>query len=107
VISVSNIFSLKSTNEANYISTEQVALWKKYIAWEKSNPLRTEDLPLLARRVMFAYEQCLLCLSHHPDVWYEAALYLETVAKQMTEKGVKKHITVSTNIIHNSEGKSM
>ncbi|XP_021945266.1 protein suppressor of forked [Folsomia candida] len=65
----------------------QVALWKKYIAWEKNNPLRTEDLTLLARRVMFAYDQCLLCLSHHPDVWYEAALFLENISKLMNEKG--------------------
>ncbi|ODN04266.1 Cleavage stimulation factor subunit 3 [Orchesella cincta] len=65
----------------------QVGLWKKYISWEKSNPMRTEDLTLLAKRVMFAYEQCLLCLSHHPDIWYEAALYLENMAKLHSEKG--------------------
>jgi hypothetical protein len=63
-------------------------LWKKYISWEKTNPTRTEDPTLLCRRVMFAYEQCLLCLGHHPDIWYEAALYLETTAKQLAEKGV-------------------
>ena len=50
--------------------------------------MRTEDIPLLAKRVMFAYEQCLLCLTHHPDIWYEAALYLEHTAKLLTEKGV-------------------
>ena len=51
--------------------------------------MRTEDLTLLAKRVMFAYEQCLLCLTHHPDIWYEAALYLETMAKLLAEKGVR------------------
>lgn len=50
--------------------------------------MRTEDLTLLAKRVMFAYEQCLLCLSHHPDIWYEASLYLENMAKQHNDKGV-------------------
>ena len=38
--------------------------------------------------VMFAYEQCLLCLSHHPDIWIEAALYLEQASKLLAEKGV-------------------
>lgn len=38
--------------------------------------------------VMFAYEQCLLCLGHHPDIWYEAATYLEQSSKILTEKGV-------------------
>ncbi|PRD36893.1 UNVERIFIED_CONTAM: Cleavage stimulation factor subunit 3 [Trichonephila clavipes] len=37
--------------------------------------------------VMFAYEQCLLCLGHHPDIWYEAALFLEQSSKLLTEKG--------------------
>ncbi|KAG8193841.1 hypothetical protein JTE90_029573 [Oedothorax gibbosus] len=66
---------------------KQVDLWKKYIAWEKSNPLRTEDTNVLTKRVMFAYEQCLLCLGHHPDIWYEAALFLEQSCKLLTEKG--------------------
>ncbi|CAI9734176.1 cleavage stimulation factor subunit 3-like [Octopus vulgaris] len=66
---------------------KQVELWKRYIAWEKSNPLRTEDHALITRRVMFAYEQCLLCLGHHPDIWYEAASFLEQSSKLLTEKG--------------------
>ena len=28
----------------------QLQIWKKYIAWEKSNPLRTEDTALLTKR---------------------------------------------------------
>ncbi|KAL3882786.1 hypothetical protein ACJMK2_029149 [Sinanodonta woodiana] len=66
---------------------QQVELWKKYIAWEKSNPLRTEDQALTTKRVMFAYEQCLLCLGFHPDIWIEAASYLEQSSKILTEKG--------------------
>ncbi|PNF15153.1 Protein suppressor of forked [Cryptotermes secundus] len=66
---------------------KQVDLWKKYISWEKSNPLRTEDATLITRRVMFAFEQCLLCLGHHPDIWYEAAQFLEQSSKLLTEKG--------------------
>lgn len=63
-------------------------LWQKYIAWEKSNPLRTEDTALLTKRVVFALEQCLLCLGHHPDIWYQAAQFLEYSCKILAEKGV-------------------
>ncbi|XP_012271030.1 protein suppressor of forked isoform X2 [Orussus abietinus] len=66
---------------------KQVELWKKYIAWERGNPLRTEDTSLVARRVMFAIEQCLLCLGHHPAVWHQAAHFLELSSKILTEKG--------------------
>lgn len=68
----------------------QVELWKKYINFEKSNPLRSEDTALVTRRVMFATEQCLLVLNHHPAVWHQAAQYLDQSSKLLTEKGVRK-----------------
>ncbi|GLV37008.1 suppressor of forked [Carabus blaptoides fortunei] len=66
---------------------KQVELWQKYIAWEKSNPLRSEDTSLLTRRVVFALEQCLLCMGHHADIWYQAAQFLEHSCKVLQEKG--------------------
>ncbi|XP_017774407.1 PREDICTED: protein suppressor of forked [Nicrophorus vespilloides] len=66
---------------------KQVELWQKYIAWERGNPLRTEDTALLTRRVVFALEQCLLCLGHHADIWYQAAQFLEYSCKVLQEKG--------------------
>lgn len=48
---------------------KQLAAWRKLIAWEKSNPLKTEDTALLTRRVVLAYEQALLCLGYHTDLW--------------------------------------
>ncbi|VDD75299.1 unnamed protein product [Mesocestoides corti] len=69
------------------LEVKQVELWKKYIQWEKDNPLKTEDLTTITKRVMFAYEQCLLCLGHHPDIWYEAASYLEQASKLLAGKG--------------------
>lgn len=47
------------------------------------------EAPLFSLPVMFAYEQCLLVLGHHPDVWYEAAQYLEQSSKLLAEKGVR------------------
>lgn len=46
-----------------------------------------EDPALVTKRVMFAYEQALLCLSHHADIWYEAASYLQESSKTLQEKG--------------------
>ncbi|EDW00078.1 GH12049 [Drosophila grimshawi] len=67
--------------------TKQVELWKRFITYEKSNPLRTEDTALVTRRVMFATEQCLLVLTHHPAVWHQASQFLDTSARALTEKG--------------------
>ncbi|CAG0914044.1 unnamed protein product [Notodromas monacha] len=68
----------------------QVELWKRYISWEKTNPLKFDektDYLSFRRRVVYAYEQALLCLSHHPDVWIDAADYLEESAKKMRALG--------------------
>ena len=91
--------ALPSTPPSNHPEqVKQVELWKKYLTWEKTNPLRTEDQSLLTKRVMFAYEQCLLCLGHHPHVWYEAALFLQNSAKTLTEKGVSFLFTMLLKI---------
>ncbi|WKX97652.1 hypothetical protein Q1695_013373 [Nippostrongylus brasiliensis] len=66
---------------------KQVEMWKKYIQWEKSNPMETEEYGQFARRVVYAYEQSLLCLGYYPDMWYEAALFLQQAGKQLEEKG--------------------
>ena len=60
---------------------KQVELWQKYLLWEKSNPLKSEDQKGLFERVKFAYEQCLLVLGHHPNIWYEAAQFYEESAR--------------------------
>ena len=60
---------------------KQVELWQKYLLWEKSNPLKSEDQKGLFDRVKFAYEQCLLVLGHHPNIWYEAAQFYEESAR--------------------------
>lgn len=67
--------------------TTQKELWRRYIAWEKSNPLKSDDQNLVVKRVMFAFEQCLLCFAFHPDMWYEATSYLETTGRDLIERG--------------------
>ncbi|VDK28037.1 unnamed protein product, partial [Anisakis simplex] len=62
-------------------------MWRKYIQWEKTNPLGTEEYAQHAKRVIYAYEQALLCLGYYPDMWYEAALFQQQTALILTEKG--------------------
>ncbi|KAJ1547825.1 mRNA 3'-end-processing protein rna14 [Nowakowskiella sp. JEL0078] len=51
-------------------------LWKRYIAWEKSNPLKYEDKALIHSRVMFVYKSALLMLRHFPEIWHDAGSFL-------------------------------
>lgn len=80
-----NALAVRPRNSGD--DNRQLELWKKYIEWEKENPLRVEDLPLVIGRVMFAYEQCLLCCALHPEVWIDAAHYLQESSRLISEKG--------------------
>ncbi|KAL4083506.1 hypothetical protein QTP88_028822 [Uroleucon formosanum] len=87
---------------------KQVELWKKYIIWEKANPLNTEDSALITRRVMFAFDQALLCMTHHPDFWHEAAQFLDGSSKILSEKGdisaAKQYSDEAANIYERAIG---
>lgn len=54
---------------------EQVDLWKKWIAWEKSDPLelKTEEPETLKSRIFYVYRQALMALRFWPDMWVDAA----------------------------------
>uniref|UniRef100_A0A1I8BZ39 Suf domain-containing protein n=1 Tax=Meloidogyne hapla TaxID=6305 RepID=A0A1I8BZ39_MELHA len=80
---------------------KQAELWRKYIQWEKSNPLNTEEYGQYARRVIYSYEQALLCLGYMPDIWYEAAFFQQQAAQKLAEKGdVKLSTAMYNDIIH-------
>lgn len=64
----------------------QLEIWRRYIQWEKSNPLRTENNLIVMKRVAYAYKQCLLCFGHHPNVWHEYASYLEDQIRLLNDK---------------------
>ncbi|EOA36535.1 hypothetical protein CARUB_v10011584mg [Capsella rubella] len=51
--------------------TQWVA-WKKFLSFEKGNPQRI-DTASSTKRIIYAYEQCLMCLYHFPDVWHDYA----------------------------------
>lgn len=67
---------------------KQIQTWKRYILWEKQNPLKLNCEKEIQKRVMFAYEQSFLCLAYHCDIWHEAASYLYEKSKLMTEESM-------------------
>ncbi|KAH8692688.1 mRNA 3'-end-processing protein rna14 [Talaromyces proteolyticus] len=54
---------------------QQVELWRRWVAWEKTDPLvlKEEDLSAFKNRVLFVYKQALMALRFVPDIWFEAA----------------------------------
>jgi cleavage stimulation factor subunit 3 len=56
---------------------EQVQLWKKWIAWEKTDPLdlEKEEPELLQKRINYAYKQSTMALRFWPEIWTDAAEY--------------------------------
>ncbi|ORY39382.1 Suf-domain-containing protein [Rhizoclosmatium globosum] len=60
---------------------EVLRAWKKYIAWEKNNPLRIEDASVLSSRVVYAYKSALLMMRFFPELWHDAARYLIELGK--------------------------
>ncbi|KAJ3228371.1 mRNA 3'-end-processing protein rna14 [Clydaea vesicula] len=62
-------------------------LWKRYIAWEKSNPLNIDDKTHLFTRVMYTYNSALLKLRYFPEIWVEAAKFL--ISQEKFEEALK------------------
>jgi cleavage stimulation factor subunit 3 len=55
--------------------TDQVAIWTRWIAWEKSDPLdlRDDQPDILQKRIVYIYNQALMALRFWPDMWAEAS----------------------------------
>ncbi len=54
---------------------EQVNLWKKWLAWEKSDPLvlQSDEPETFRQRVLLVYKQALMPLRFYPEMWVDAA----------------------------------
>ncbi|KAL1635407.1 mRNA 3'-end-processing protein rna14 [Diplodia intermedia] len=73
---------------------KQVEIWKKWIAWEKEDPLvlKEEDSTAFKSRVIFVYKQALMALRFWPEMWYDAAEFafqndLESEGNDLLAKG--------------------
>ena len=53
----------------------QLDIWKKWISWEKEDPLvlKDEDRKAYRERVIYAYQQALMPMRFWPELWFDAA----------------------------------
>lgn len=53
----------------------QVEIWKRWLAWEKEDPLvlKEDDLAAFKTRVIYFYKQALMALRFLPEIWFDAA----------------------------------
>ncbi|KAI9786536.1 MAG: mRNA 3'-end-processing protein rna14 [Peltula sp. TS41687] len=73
----------------------QVALWKKWIQWEKDDPLVLTDEDVLAyrARVIYVFKQAVMALRFWPDIWSEASEFcfqneLEKEGNEFLSQGI-------------------
>lgn len=54
---------------------EQVGNWKRWVAWEKEDPLvlKQDELQAYNQRVLYCYKQALMALRFWPEMWVDAA----------------------------------
>lgn len=54
---------------------DQVEMWKKWIAWEKEDPLvlKADEPKAYTQRVIYCYKQALMALRFWPEIWVDAA----------------------------------
>lgn len=54
---------------------QQVDIWKRWIAWEKCDPLdlKADEPAALNNRILYVYKQALMALRFWPEMWVDAA----------------------------------
>ncbi|KAF9891138.1 mRNA 3'-end-processing protein rna14 [Aspergillus nanangensis] len=62
-------------SEGDMEFAQQVDIWKRWINWEKGDPLvlKEEDPAAFKSRVVYVYKQALMALRFLPEIWFEAA----------------------------------
>ncbi|OLL21715.1 mRNA 3'-end-processing protein RNA14 [Neolecta irregularis DAH-3] len=62
----------------------ELLAWKRWIEWEKSDPLVLESPKALSERVIYAYRQAIIRMRFYPEIWSSAAEYY--VSRQMEKE---------------------
>ena len=54
---------------------EQLDIWKRWIQWEKNDPLvlKVEEVVSYRARIVYVYKQALMAMSFWPELWAEAS----------------------------------
>ncbi|KAL1953137.1 hypothetical protein VTO42DRAFT_3551 [Malbranchea cinnamomea] len=74
---------------------KQTEIWKRWIKWEKDDPLvlKDEDPAAYKARVVYVYKQALMALRFLPEIWFEAADFcfqngMETEGNEFLKQGI-------------------
>jgi len=77
----------------------QKMIWRQLIEFELKNTQRLSPQEVKLR-ITFTYNQAILCLYHHADVWYDAAMYqLQTGSPDEAAKWFERAITAMPDSI--------
>ncbi|KAL4918544.1 hypothetical protein BDW62DRAFT_181073 [Aspergillus aurantiobrunneus] len=83
-----------SDGDVEYL--QQVEIWKRWISWEKGDPLvlKEDDLAAYKTRVAYVYKQALMALRFLPEIWFEAADFcflndMDTEGNEFLKNGVE------------------
>lgn len=75
---------------------QQIDIWKRWIAWEKGDPLvlKDEDAAAFKARVVYVYKQALMALRFLPEIWFEAADFcflngMENDGNELLKQGIE------------------
>ncbi|KNG81779.1 mRNA 3'-end-processing protein rna14 [Aspergillus nomiae NRRL 13137] len=75
---------------------QQVDIWKRWIKWEKGDPLvlKEEDQAAFKARVIYVYKQALMALRFLPEIWFEAAEFcflndMENEGNEFLKNGIE------------------
>ncbi|KAA8646210.1 hypothetical protein EYZ11_001500 [Aspergillus tanneri] len=62
-------------SEGDVEFAQQVEIWKRWIKWEKGDPLvlKDEDPAAFKSRVVYVYKQALMALRFLPEMWFDAS----------------------------------
>ncbi|KAL9044994.1 MAG: hypothetical protein Q9214_001910 [Letrouitia sp. 1 TL-2023] len=75
--------------------SEQLDIWKRWIKWEKDDPLmlKQDEIQVYRERVCFVYKQALMAMRFWPEIWFDAAEFcfqnsLEPLGNEFLTQGI-------------------
>lgn len=82
-------------SEGDVEFVQQVDIWRRWIQWEKGDPLvlKDDDLAAFRTRMVYVYKQALAALRFLPEFWFEAAEFcfqngMETEGNEFLKQGI-------------------
>lgn len=83
-------------SEGDMEFAQQVDIWKRWIAWEKTDPLvlKEDDAAAFKARVVYVYKQALMALRFLPEIWFEGSEFcilndMESEGNELLKQGIE------------------